>query len=100
MPTVTPVLSEYISLNDMESTSNRIALFYIQFSPQAVRLARLRGAGCSAPGRKAFRKPFNNQYITKADFSIPNNATIVILHNIILSITSTYEPIYPYVNES
>ena len=43
MPTVTPVLSEYISLNDMESTSNRIALFYIQFSPQAVRLARLRG---------------------------------------------------------
>ena len=54
MPTVTPVLSEYISLNDMESTSNRIALFYIQFSPQAVRLARLRGRGSSAPGSRLF----------------------------------------------
>ena len=43
MPTVTSVLSEYISSNDMESTSNRVALFYIQFSPEAVRLARLRG---------------------------------------------------------
>ena len=73
----------------MESTSN-----------SGEEVLRHRGAGCSAPGRKAFRKPSNNQYITKTDFSIPNNATIVILHNIILSITSTYEPIYPYVNES
>lgn len=52
MPTVTPALSEYISLNDMESTSNRVALFYIQFSPKAVRLARLRGGGSPAPGRR------------------------------------------------
>jgi len=54
MPTVTPVLSEYISLNDMESTSNRVALFYIQFSPKAVRLARLRGGGSPAPGKRFF----------------------------------------------
>lgn len=61
MPTVTPALSEYISLNDMESTSNRVALFYIQFSPKAVRLARLRGGGSrlrgrgsSAPGSRLF----------------------------------------------
>ena len=54
MPTVTPVLSEYISLNDMESTSNRVALFYIQFSPKAVRLARLRGGGSPTPGKRFF----------------------------------------------
>lgn len=54
MPTITPVLSEYISLNEMESTSNRVALFYIQFSPQAVRLARLRGGGSPAPGKSFF----------------------------------------------
>ena len=83
MPTVTPVLSEYISLNDMEFTSNRVALFYIQFSPKAVRLARLRGAGCSASGRKAFRKPFNSQRITNTNFSIPGTTGTVILHNII-----------------
>ena len=54
MPTVTPVLSEYITLNDMESTSNRVALFYIQFSPKAVRLARLRGGGSPTPGKRFF----------------------------------------------
>lgn len=54
MPTITPVLSEYISLNEMEFTSNRVALFYIQFSFKAVRLARLRGGGSPAPGKSFF----------------------------------------------
>lgn len=54
MPTITPVLSEYISLNEMEFTSNRVALFYIQFSSKAVRLARLRGRASSAPGSRLF----------------------------------------------
>lgn len=38
----------------MESTSIRVILFDIQLYPEAVRPARLRGGGGSAPGKRLF----------------------------------------------
>lgn len=61
MPTVTPVLSEYITLNDMESTSTESHYFTYSFLPKPYALpgsgeevARLRGRGSSAPGSRLF----------------------------------------------